>query len=593
MKASETFRVEVQIHTVENQTKYIIYTNYSPVNGVLVSGKIWYGLGSSSIDGSWHTYARDVSYDLKRFYSDLTMEDIGYFRFIGSGSLDDIQTYQEDTVPPVIIMLGDNPMDLNINDTFIDPGVEIDDNRDPNPTQEIDSNVDTGIVGTHQVTYTAIDVNGNSATVVRSVVVTDPNAPETSYEDAEDGNILGWSIRGNEDGGATISNIVDSEQGSRVIEFDGSSLENSFRLQTELFDGSFEYWNDRIHTHLSWDMKYAEPYEIDIRATTLLGTKHIIYQDSPTDNIWHSFEKDISSDIREGQPENELISIDYFEIRGNGRVDNIIARGEKNYTPLNKIGYIKRSSEDAVNLGDLEAMRYITPDNEFAIVDDDRHLLYGLSLDTNRTVWIMHDSDFGTYTQEYPNGYEPLNTTCQRINGQFVGFCDPEAIAYDPEAEIIYIFTGNHPGELTTFKLTRSAPDQNFSISDWKRMGQEHSAAIVIDGQLYATDGGAIKRFDWDTGETEGDAVFTAAYEIQDMAYDSANGKLWILIAPEMLYRINWATMQIEDSYDMTIYDIWDPRGVEVVGNKLYIGDGYDDRTDDLKHAIHIFDLLE
>ena len=58
-----------------------------------------------------------------------------------------------------------------------------------------------------------------------------------------------------------------------------------------------------------------------------------------------------------------------------------------------------------------------------------------------------------------------------------------------------------------------------------------------------------------------------------------------------MLYKIDWVTKSIENSYDMVAYDILDPRGVEVVGDKLYIGDGYDSRTDDLKHAIHIFDI--
>jgi len=42
---------------------------------------------------------------------------------------------------------------------------------------------------------------------------------------------------------------------------------------------------------------------------------------------------------------------------------------------------------------------------------------------------------------------------------------------------------------------------------------------------------------------------------------------------------------------EMTAYDIDDPRGVGVINNKLYIGDGDDLRTDDLLHAIHIFEL--
>ena len=73
------------------------------------------------------------------------------------------------------------------------------------------------------------------------------------------------------------------------------------------------------------------------------------------------------------------------------------------------------------------------------------------------------------------------------------------------------------------------------------------------------------------------------------MAY--ANGVLWILTAPNMLYKISFSDMQILDSYDMEAYDIHDPRGVDVVNDKLYIGDGDDLRTDDLLHAIHVFEL--
>ncbi len=405
--------------------------------------------------------------------------------------------------------------------------------------------------------------------------------------------------------------MYDTDWGSRIIEFNGNGTDNSYRLSNALIDGSFDTWNDRIHTSLSWSIKYSEPYEIDIKAITLHGTRHLIYKNknnsndgsvsgeeinyglgvNTTDNNWHSFVRDISLDITNAEVDNELISIEHFTINGSGRIDDIVASGYHGYVPLNRMGYIKRSIEDEALLGDLEAIRYIESDNAFAIVDDVDHLMYTLSLETQEVTRIYHDYEFATYTQQNPNGYEPLNTTCQynATLGTMVGFCDPESITYDVLSDTMYIFTGNHPGELTAFKLERTAPDQNFTISDWQRIDEEHSASIMIDGQLYVTGALSIKKATWDSEILYGETVFTTGHEIQDMAYD--NGNLWILTSPAMLYKIDFATKIIQSSYDMYAYDIKDPRGVEIVDGKLYIGDGDDSRTDDLLHAIHIFEL--
>jgi len=265
-------------------------------------------------------------------------------------------------------------------------------------------------------------------------------------------------------------------------------------------------------------------------------------------------------------------------------------------TPLVRAGYIIRSSEDAARLGDLEAIQYIGPDNTFMIADDIRRLVYQLDLGTEQVVEIRLDSEFGAYTQANPGRFEPLPLECHQdsATGIWSGFCDPEAIAYDEANDDIYLFTGNHPGDLTGFRLSRSAPGQSFSISGWQRIAQGYASAIFINNQFYVSildpsnGDGKIVPYNWNK-DTVGTAIFSNAYEIQDMAY--ANGILWLLNAPDLLYRIRFSDMQILDVYDMRAYDINDPRGVEVVGNKLYIGDGYDFRTDELKHAIHIFEL--
>jgi len=264
---------------------------------------------------------------------------------------------------------------------------------------------------------------------------------------------------------------------------------------------------------------------------------------------------------------------------------------------LNLTGYIKRTAADADILGDLEGMCYIDRDNEFMIADDSEDLVYGLSLATERVTSIIDDEEFAAFTQDnYPNidGDEPLASSCHKDSetGLYTGFCDVETIAYNPifGNETMYVFTGNHPGELTTFKLSRSAPDQNLTIVDWRRIDQEHSAAIVIEGQLYVSNEEVnLIKYDWDAEVTFGDIEFVSPRKIEDMAYD--NGILWVVTANNYLHKIDWATKVILDSYDLVAYDIQNPRGVEVVGDKLYIGDGDNNRADDLNNAIHVFDL--
>ena len=82
------------------------------------------------------------------------------------------------TIPPVITLIGDNPLSLDLGDIFSDPGATATDNLDGDVTAfiQVSGNVDTTVVGTYSVTYTVTDSNGNTATASRSVVVTDPVA---------------------------------------------------------------------------------------------------------------------------------------------------------------------------------------------------------------------------------------------------------------------------------------------------------------------------------------------------------------------------------------------------------------------------------
>jgi len=114
-----------------------------------------------------------------------------------------------DTIAPVIILTGSATMNLNVGDSFTDPGATASDNIDGDLTSSI---VTTGAVvldtaGTYQITYNVSDAAGNAATpVIRTVIVSEP-AGDTEAPTAPS-NVLASAIT---ETTATISWNVSSD----------------------------------------------------------------------------------------------------------------------------------------------------------------------------------------------------------------------------------------------------------------------------------------------------------------------------------------------------------------------------------------------
>ena len=91
-----------------------------------------------------------------------------------------------DTTPPQLILIGANPMVINLGDTFVDPGAIAVDDRDGNLTVDTNGSVDSSVVGTYVITYRAQDAAGNGAQTSRDVIVQDPAANRPPHVDAGD-----------------------------------------------------------------------------------------------------------------------------------------------------------------------------------------------------------------------------------------------------------------------------------------------------------------------------------------------------------------------------------------------------------------------
>ncbi|BEH15535.1 extracellular catalytic domain type 1 short-chain-length polyhydroxyalkanoate depolymerase [Marinobacter shengliensis] len=79
---------------------------------------------------------------------------------------------------PIITLIGDDPMVVDIHTPFTDPGATADDAEDGSLVVNADcSDVNTAVAGQYECVYTATDSDNNTTTKKRGVTVVDPNVP--------------------------------------------------------------------------------------------------------------------------------------------------------------------------------------------------------------------------------------------------------------------------------------------------------------------------------------------------------------------------------------------------------------------------------
>ncbi len=79
---------------------------------------------------------------------------------------------------PQIRLNGDNPLQINVGQAFVDPGATATDPEDGNlPVRADCTSVDPSRAGRYSCTYSTTDSAGNTVSATRSVVVLDPAAP--------------------------------------------------------------------------------------------------------------------------------------------------------------------------------------------------------------------------------------------------------------------------------------------------------------------------------------------------------------------------------------------------------------------------------
>ncbi len=158
------------------------------------------------------------------------------------------------------------------------------------------------------------------------------------YENGNERNTDGWRVYDSSPAGASISFLYDRDIQSGIIHLEGTGRRNGFMIGG--IQGA-DIWNDRDHNTLLWEMKFDDRFVIYVSVETSNGQRYLTYSAidnnigkqgeyiylglgaETRDGEWHKIRRNVAEDVRRFEPENRLIAINGFLVRGSGFIDNI------------------------------------------------------------------------------------------------------------------------------------------------------------------------------------------------------------------------------------------------------------------------------
>ncbi len=120
-----------------------------------------------------------------------------------------------DTTAPILTLLGDNPVTIEVGETYTDAGATALDETDGDLTSAIimTSTVNINAVGIYAVTYNVQDSSGNAAIITRIVNVVDDDNDDDNDDDDNNGND---SNDDEEDGNSYYEQLYLEQVGSKT-----------------------------------------------------------------------------------------------------------------------------------------------------------------------------------------------------------------------------------------------------------------------------------------------------------------------------------------------------------------------------------------
>jgi hypothetical protein len=239
----------------------------------------------------------------------------------------------------------------------------------------------------------------------------------------------------------------------------------------------------------------------------------------------------------------------------------------------------------SVSIRDNEGSAYVARDDALWIADDNSNSAYEIDRSTGALRRRITESAFA--------GAPQLGV------GTAAGSSrdgDLEAVAYDANADVLYMESGSTGGSPTMFRLARDGSGR-LQVESWQPLSAEYTAAgwRSADGRLYLANGSTIRTYDYGTNTLGSSFSVSGLTGIFGIDFDDQSGDLVAVNTNQRLFRASMTSRTILTGWDidLTGFGIEDSRAVEVVGNQLFVSDGLDTRSsgDPKNHAVFVLDV--
>lgn len=146
----------------------------------------------------------------------------------------------------------------------------------------------------------------------------------------------GWDTYDTSPAGSSLSAVSDPDRGS-VIQSVSDGPHNGFRLRRT----NLQPWGNTTQFNMEWWQKFSTPFVIYVSVNTSGGQRYLMYTARDTDDLgsaryihhglgsrasdgtWRQFKRDLQADLKDGQPDLTLLSVNAFLVRGSGKLDDI------------------------------------------------------------------------------------------------------------------------------------------------------------------------------------------------------------------------------------------------------------------------------
>ena len=234
------------------------------------------------------------------------------------------------------------------------------------------------------------------------------SAATTVYADASSKYAYAthWKISGDTKG-AYESIVVDSER-EKAFQLEGNGLNTTFKLGGQAGRGNRDRWFSKDAV-FQWSMKFSEEFNILVAIKTKKGNRFLVYTNEDSskkgkirggkvryglgtdsaDGKWHTFKRNLKEDWNAFEPDNPILTVDGFFVRGSGRIDDIISSfssqdTQPSHAPTNlRVSNITKTSATL-------SWDYAPGDvDEFYIIEINKKLGEGLSYSTSENTKVL------------------------------------------------------------------------------------------------------------------------------------------------------------------------------------------------------------